>query len=128
MFLQVLFYQTGNLLCIKIVEFLWWISSKLTKKIYADAISVFYFRSSLPEAFCKKYVKNFVKLAGNHLCPSLFFNKVACLRHAILLKKRLARAFSCEFYGILNKACLNTSGGCFCYLLTLNLFGTLSGV
>ena len=84
------FYQTGNyLLSIKIVEFLWWISSKLTKKIYADAISVFYFRSSLPEAFYKKYVKSFAKLAGKHMCPSLFFNKVACLRHGILLKKRL---------------------------------------
>ena len=38
-------------------------------------------RSSLPEVFCKKGVpRNFTKFTGKHLCQSLFFNKVACLR------------------------------------------------
>ena len=48
------------------------------------------FKSSRPELFCKKGVlKNFAKFAGKDLCQSLFFNKVASLRPATLLKKRL---------------------------------------
>ena len=40
--------------------------------------------------FCKKGVfENFRKFIGKHLCQSLFFNKVAGLRPATLLKKRL---------------------------------------
>ena len=39
--------------------------------------------------FCKKgVVRNFAKFAGKHLCQPLFFNKVAGLRPATLLKKR----------------------------------------
>ena len=37
----------------------------------------------------KGVLKNFAKFTGKHLCQSLFFNKVAGLRLAILLKKRL---------------------------------------
>ena len=44
---------------------------------------------SRPEAFCRKgLLRNFAKFTGKHLCQSLFFNKVASLRPAILLKKR----------------------------------------
>ena len=47
-------------------------------------------RSSRPEVFCNKDVlRNFAKFTGKHLCTSLFFDKVAVLRPAILLKKRL---------------------------------------
>ena len=47
-------------------------------------------RSSRPEVFCKKVVlRNFAKCTGKHLCQSLFFNKVAGLRLATLLKKRV---------------------------------------
>ena len=47
-------------------------------------------RSSPPEVFCKKDVlRNFAKSTVKHLCQSLFFNKVAGLRLATLLKKRL---------------------------------------
>ena len=47
-------------------------------------------RSSRPYVFCKKgALTNFAKFTGNHLFKSLFFNKVAGLRPAILLKKRL---------------------------------------
>ena len=47
-------------------------------------------RSSCPEVFCKKGVlRNFAKFTGKHLCHSLFLNKVAGLRPATLLKKRL---------------------------------------
>ena len=42
------------------------------------------------EVSCKvKSCINFAKFTGKHLCQSLFFNKVAGLRPAILLKKRL---------------------------------------
>ena len=56
-------------------------------------------RSIRPEFFYKKAVlRNLAKLAGKHLYQSLFFNKVAGLRPATLLKKRLwHRFFSCEF-------------------------------
>ena len=55
-------------------------------------------RSSRPEVFCEKGVlRNFAKFTGKHLCQSLFFNKVAGLRPATLLKKEtLAQVFSCE--------------------------------
>ena len=48
------------------------------------------YRSSSPEVFYKKGVlRNFAKLTGKHLCQGLFFNKVAGLRPATLLKRRL---------------------------------------
>ena len=43
----------------------------------------------------KGVLRNFAKFTGKHLFPSLFFNKVAGLKPAILLKKR--EVFSCEF-------------------------------
>ena len=46
-------------------------------------------RSRRLEVFCEKGVKNFVKFAGRHLCRTLFFNKVAGLRPATTLKKKL---------------------------------------
>ena len=48
------------------------------------------YRSSCPEVFCKYGVlRNFAKFIGKHLCQSHLFNKVAGLRPATLLKKRL---------------------------------------
>ena len=41
--------------------------------------------------------KNVAKFTGKHACKSLFFNKVAGLRIATLLKKTLAQVFYCEF-------------------------------
>ena len=47
-------------------------------------------RSGRPEVFCEKGVlKNSTKFTGKHLCQSLFFNKVAGFKPAILLKMRL---------------------------------------
>ena len=47
-------------------------------------------RNSRQEVFCKRGVlRIFAKLTGKHLCRSLFFNKVAGLRSATSLKKRL---------------------------------------
>ena len=49
-----------------------------------------YSRSSRPEVFCKKgIVRNFTKFTEKHLRQRLFFNKVAGLRPATLLKKSL---------------------------------------
>ena len=57
------------------------------------------YRSSRPEVFCKKCVlENSAKFTELHLCQSLFFNKVAGLRPATLLKKRLwDRCFPVNF-------------------------------
>ena len=47
-------------------------------------------RSSRREVFCEKGVlRNFAKFTRKHLCQGPFFNKVAGLRPATLLKKRL---------------------------------------
>ena len=56
-------------------------------------------RSSRPRVFCKIGVlKNFSKFTGKHLCQSLFFSKVAGLKPATLLKKRLwPRCFPVNF-------------------------------
>ena len=54
-------------------------------------------RSSRPELFCKKVVlKNFTKFAKfteKHLCWSLFSSKVADVRPATLLKKKLRHRY-----------------------------------
>ena len=74
------------------------------KAIKSEALKmaiVFYanYRSSRPEVFCKKGVlKNFAKFTEKHLCQSLFFNIVAGLRPATILKKRLwHRCFPVNF-------------------------------
>ena len=56
-------------------------------------------RSSRLEVFCKKGVLgNFAKFTGKHLCQRLFFNKVAGLKPATLLKKSLwHRCFPVNF-------------------------------
>ena len=50
------------------------------------------------EAASEGFLKNFTKFIGKRLCQSLFFNKVAGLRPANLLKKRLRhKCFSVNF-------------------------------
>ena len=41
----------------------------------------------------KGVLNSFTKFTGKHLCQSLFFNEVAALRHATLLKKRRWRSW-----------------------------------
>ena len=76
-----------------------------------------------PKVFWKKDVlRNFAKFTGKRLCQGLFFNKVAGLRTATLLNKRLwHRCFPASFAKSLRTPSLtehlllqNTSGGCFC--------------
>ena len=60
----------------------------------------------------KGALRNFAKFIGKQLCQSLFFNKVASLRPATLLKKRpWHRSFSVNFMKFLRTPFLqNTSG------------------
>ena len=60
------------------------------------------YRSSRSQMFFKIGVlKNFAIFTGKHLCCNLFFNKVAGLRYATLLKKEtLSQVFSCEYCNI----------------------------
>ena len=52
-----------------------------------------YHQKQPPEVFCKKgFLWNFAKFTRKHLCQSLFINKIAGLRPATLLKKRLWRS------------------------------------
>ena len=70
-----------------------------------------------PEVLLKKGVlKTFAKFTGKHLCQTLFFNNVAGLRSATLLKNRLwHRCFPVSFGKILKHLfSQNTSCGCFC--------------
>ena len=65
-----------------------------------------------PKVFCKKRCfRNFAKFTGKHLCQSLFFNKVASLRLATVLKKRpWRRCFPMNFEKFLRTPILkNTS-------------------
>ena len=69
------------------------------KRVFQMGIDYAHWRTSRQEVFCEKGVlRNFIKFIGKHLCQSLFFNKVAGLRPATLLKKRLwHRCFSVDF-------------------------------
>ena len=47
-------------------------------------------RSNRPKVICKKGVlRNFAKFTEKYLCQSLFFNKIAGLKPATILKKRI---------------------------------------
>ena len=52
-----------------------------------------------PDVFCDKSVlRNFAKFTGEHLCQSLFFNKVEGLKPVTLLEKKLGhKCFSVNF-------------------------------
>ena len=78
-----------------------------------------------PEVFCgsvrKDILRNFAKFTGKHLCHSLFFNKVAGLRRATLLKKRLWHGcFPVNFAKFLRTPFLqNTSGRLLLYYIRI---------
>ena len=60
----------------------------------------------------KGVLRNFAKFTGKHLCQSLFFNKVAGLRPATLLKKRLwHRFFTVNFAEFLRVLFLQSTSG-----------------
>ena len=74
----------------------------------------FYSQKQPPEVFYNKTCpKNFAKFRGKHLSQSLFFNKVAGLRPATLLKKRLwHRCFLVNFAKFLRTPFLQNTSGC----------------
>ena len=66
-----------------------WVAASDLKKIY---VKVSYLKNRSSQQRCsmiKGVLKKYAKLTGKHLCQSLFLNKVAGLRPATLLKKRL---------------------------------------
>ena len=71
----------------------------------------------------KRVLRNFAKFTGKHLCQSFFFNKVAGLRPATLLKKRLwHRYFPVNFAKFLRTPFLqNTSGRLLLLLVSRSL-------
>ena len=82
------------------------ICCKASQKLHALSRFVKYisdekrmFRSSYQKCSIKKGVlRNFAKFTGKYLCQSLFFNKIAGLGPATLLKKRLwHRCFAVKF-------------------------------
>ena len=89
-------------------HFPWWMPKeikllrRLTLKWSIDSTEAKYYKSSHLEIFSKRVVfKNFTKFTGKDLCRSLFFNKVAGLRPAILLKKDSDRFFLVNFVKLL---------------------------
>ena len=93
------------------------------KSFNANSTVFLFFRSSLPQVFCKKGVlRNLAKFTGKYLCHSLFFfDKVAGLRPALLLKKKLwRRCFPVNFVKFLRTPFLTE------YLRWLLLFFQMS--
>ena len=69
-------------------------------------LSHFDSRSFRPEVFCEKGVlKNYAKFTGKHLWYNLYFNQVAGLRSANLLKKRLWHRCFPEIHAAFNHYC-----------------------
>ena len=73
-------------------------------------------------------LRNFAKFTGKHPRHSLFFNKVAGLRPATLLKKRLChRCFPVNFAKFLRKPFSeNTSGGLLLEVVFVYIIKTFS--
>ena len=83
------------------------------------------YKSSHQTCSMKKGVlRNFAKCKGKHLCQSLFFDKVAGLSHAALLKKRpWHRCFPVNFAKFLRTSFLqNTSGRLLLEIIRENFF------
>ena len=83
--------------------------------MWLKQVKSMYKKRSRPEVFCKKgALRNFAKFTGKHLCQSLFFNKVAGLRPATLLKKRLwHRYFPVNFAKFLGTPILQNTSDCY---------------
>ena len=93
---------------------------------YSEISRIATFRSSHQCCSVKKGVlKIFTKFTGNHLCQGLFFNKVASLSPATLLKKGLwHKCFPVNFVKLLRTLFYRTPlNDCFCtFHITLERF------
>ena len=76
----------------------------------------------------KDVLTSFTKFTGKHLCQTLFFNKVTCLRPAFLLKKRLClRCFPMNSVKFLRTPFLQyTSGRLLLQVLKMGSFWVLA--
>ena len=85
-----------------------------------------YSRSSHRRYSMKKSVlRNFLKCTGKHLWQSLFFNKVAHLRPATSLKKRLwHRCFPVKFAKLLRTPFLQSTSGWLLLVFSMRSFVT----
>ena len=66
--------------------------------ILINCIDKFFYRHGnfqITEAATEGFLKNFTKFIGKRLCQSLYFNKVAGLRSANLLKKTPTQVLFC---------------------------------
>ena len=73
-----------------------WIAKRISRFKISITFSIPWHRRRSCHRSCsvkKGVLRNFAKFKGKHLCRSLFFNKVAGLRPATLLKKRLWHRF-----------------------------------
>ena len=72
--------------------------NKIEGKHKSASFSFFSCTNPCPEFFCKKnLLKNFAKFTGKNMPGSLFFNKLADMKPATLLKKEaLTQVFSSE--------------------------------
>ena len=74
---------------------------------------IIFYRSSHQSCSMKKgALVNFTKFTGKHLCQGLFFNKLAGMKAATLLKKKLRhRCFPANFAKFLRTAYLQKTSG-----------------
>ena len=93
----------------------WRIDEDVNKTIMMR-LSIIYRSSHQRCSLRKGVIRNFAKFTGKHLCQRLFFNKVAGLTPATLLKKRLwHRCFPVNFAKFLRTPFYRTPlGDCFC--------------
>ena len=77
----------------------------------------------------KGVLRNVSKLTGKHLCQSLFCNKVAGLRPATLLKKRLwHRCLPVNFEKFLRKTFLQNTFGQLLLILHISIKHDIVGI
>ena len=68
---------------------------------YCDMCKMFQDHCFIDRSSHQRSSVNLAKFIRRHLCQSLFYNKVVCLKPTTLLKMTLAQVFSCEFWEIL---------------------------
>ena len=83
-----------------------------------------FFRSSCPEAFCKKVFLEISQNSQENTCAriSLLTKFQAWDVQFFIKNETLAQAFLCEFCEISKNAFLNTSGGCFWFFTGSSFF------
>ena len=104
----------------------WYIASPSLARAAQSRRTACKFQKKPLEVFFKKDVlKNFAKFTGKHLCQSLFYNKVADMRPATLLKKRLVQFFSMNISTFLRTPILKNICGRLLLKIVVNLFRAL---